>query len=274
VMHNQKVHHLKLLQKKQQMASFGHYCELFEWLPIPSGVISSMVAFMSTFVHRFPHTALEQASKISRIGVFACRAATYIEPRIVQETCGFIDQLLRTPLSNAVYSRFASESFADIAAMCDFALLPSRAEELEELFPDMSLQTYEKLSIVKLIEDIAAVGPLSGDSITLALLRLVWGSVSYDDVQDVVPRAKELLNGMGVTTDNFAHVLPQHSEPIAANAQCYMDDLCIADDGDALCQVSHSRPNALCSISHECDCCVTACLWPRRSFLLHASICF
>jgi hypothetical protein len=274
LMHNQKVHHLKLLQKKQRMASFGHYYELFEWLPIPSGVISSMVAFMSTFVHRFPHTALEQASKISRIGVFACRAATYIEPRIVQETCGFIDQLLRTPLSNAVYSRFASESFADIAAMCDFALLPSRAEELEELFPDMSLQTYEKLSIVKLIQDIAAVGPLSGDSITLALLRLVWGSVSYDDVQDVVPRAKELLNGMGVTTDNFAHVLPQHSEPIAANAQCYMDDLCIADDGDALCQVSHSRPNALCSISHECNCCVTACLWPRRSFLLHASICF
>ncbi len=274
VMHNQNVHHLKLLQTKQRMASFGHSVELLECYPFRSGVISSMVAFMSTFVHCFPRTALEQASIISSIGVFACRAATYVEPRIVQETCGFIGQLLQTPLSNAVYSRFASESFAELAAMCDFALLPSQAEEFEEPSPAISLQTYEKLTVVKLIEDVASFGPLSGDSITLALLRLVWGSVSYDEMQDIAPRAKELLNGMGVTKDNFAHVLPRHSKPIAANAQCYMDDLCIADEGDALCQVSHSHTPASCSISHECDFCVAACLWPRRPFLLHASICF
>lgn len=275
VMHNQKVHHLKLLKSKQRMVSFGHSVELLEYYPIHSGVISSMLAFMSTFVHCLPRTALEQASKISSIGVFACRAATYVEPRIVQETCGFIGQLLQTPFSNAVCSKFASESFEDLAAMCDFALL--HFEELEEPSPAMSLQTYAKLAIVKLIQDVAAsFGPLSGDSITLALLRLVWGSVSYDDVHDVAPRAKELLNSMGVTTDNFAHVLPRPSDPIAANAQCYMDDLCIADEGDALCQVSHSHPHRIhlmCSISHAIVVSCTACLWPRRSFLLHAAIC-
>jgi len=254
------------------MASFGHSVELLECYPFRSDVISSMVAFMSTFVHCFPRTALEQASRISSIGVFACRAATYVEPRIVQETCGFIGQLLQTPLSNAVYSRFASASFTDLAAMCDLALLPSQAEESAELSPVMLLQLYEKLAIVKLIEDVVCFGPLSGNSITLALLRLVWGCVSYDEMQDIAPRAKELLNGMGVTKDNFAHALPQHSKPIAADAHCHMEDLCIADEGEELCQVSHGHPPHIV-FRHTSHCFVAAGMWPRRPFLLHASIC-
>jgi hypothetical protein len=96
----------------------------------------------------------------------------------------------------------------------------------------------DKLTIVTLIEKVASFGPLSGDSITLALLRLMWGcSGSSEEMRNVAPRALRLLIGMGVSKDNFAHVLPKYSKPLAAEPHCYMEDLCVADEGEEFIQV-------------------------------------
>ena len=105
--------------------------------------------------------------------------------------------------------------------MCDLALLPS--QQLAQLpLIKTTINSHDKLTIVELIEKVASLGPLSGDSLTLALLRLIWGCSSHEEMHDIAPRAKELLIGMGVTKDNFIHVLPRYSnsKPIPADALC------------------------------------------------------
>ncbi len=104
-------------------------------------------------------------------------------------------------------------------------------------YQQVALSYGDKLSVVQLIHKVASLGPLCGDRITLALLRLIWGCCVSDDpdeMSDVVPDAQALLIGMGVTMHNFFHVLPKHSQPIAADAECFMGELCVADDDDAL----------------------------------------
>ena len=222
-------------QRKQKMTKFG-FTDPERGLY--RDVLFSMVAFMSEFVNCFPRTALEQVSQISSIGVFVCRVATYVEPSIIQETCGFVSQLLRTPLSDVLLATFASASFEDLAALCDLALLPSQQVAQLPLIKT-TINSHDKLAIVELIEKVASLGPLSGDGVTLALLRLIWGCSSHEEMHDIAPRAKELLIGMGVTKDNFFHVLPKYSnsKPIPADALCFMEDFCVADEDGEVFQV-------------------------------------
>jgi hypothetical protein len=234
VLDDQKLHQQKFFKKNKKRARFTFGFVDFD--RYKSDVLSSMISFMSSFTHSFPSIALQQASQISSFGVFACRMASYVEPRIIQQTCEYISQLLRTPLSGAVYESFASASFADLAALCDYALLPSQPEPSE--LPEVKVIEYhDKLAIVQLIEKVASFQPLSGDCMTLALLRLIWGCSSSEEIRDIAQPARALLTGMGVTRDNFFHVLPKHSKPIAASTLCYMEDFCFADEGEEFFQL-------------------------------------
>ena len=168
--------------------------------------------------------------------------ASYVSPRIIQAACSFVRQLLQTSFASAVYASFASSSFKHLAALCDFAMPPSHTSPSD--WKEEVLAYEDKLSVVHLIKQVASLGPLSGDSITLALLRLIWGCSVSDDMRNVAPHAQELLNGMGVTMDNFFHVLPKHSQPIAADAECFMGDMCCADAEDALQYQVSCRANS------------------------------
>jgi hypothetical protein len=234
VIDDQKLHQQKLFEEKHRLASFGLAVEYYH---CKSDVYYTMISFLSKFARLFPRIASEQFSQISSVGVFACRMATYVEPRIIQEACSFVSELLHNPLSNVVYATFASALFADLAAMCDFAMIPSQQDTEEpSLFKKIGYD--DKLAIVNLIEEVASFGPLIGDNITLALLRLTWGSFSYEEMHGIAPCAQALLSGMGVTKDNFFQALPKYWKPIAADAGCYMEDLCCADEGEEIFQVS------------------------------------
>lgn len=151
--------------------------------------------------------------------------AAYVDPPIYTETCDFVVQLLRSSLSDSVYTQFASAAFEDLAAMCELALPPpSTLDRRVELDFD------DKCAVVQLMQTVASCGELSGDSITLALLRLIWSCSSSEEIQRVAQPAQTLLLGMGVTKDNFFHVLPKHPQPIAADIQCYLEDQCCADE--------------------------------------------
>ena len=216
---------------------------------------SSAIAFVSNFARELPDLAAENASQISDFGVFLCRMASYVEPSIFSETCELVVQLLRSPLSNSVYTRFASAAFEDLAAMCELALPPPSISDGR-----VELQYDDKCAVVQLMQTVASCGELNGDSITLALLRLIWSCSSSDEMQQVKQPAQALLLGMGVTKDNFFHVLPKHSQPIAADAQCYLEDQCCADEQSLDYQVD-CRVNLLISIISDLRCSLCAVTW-------------
>jgi hypothetical protein len=130
-----------------------------------------------------------------------------------------------------------SASFADLAALCDFSLLPSQQDSIH--IPSVeAMMLHDKFAVLELIREVASFGSISSDSMTIALLRLIWGCSSYEEINDIAPPAQRLLIDMGVTKDNFVHVLPKYSKPIAGGTPCYMEDLCVADEGEAFFQVS------------------------------------
>ena len=99
--------------------------------------------------------------------------------------------------------------------MCELVLPPpSTSHRRAQLHFD------DKCAVVQLMQTVASCGELSGDSITLALLRLIWSCSSSEEIQRVAQPAQTLWLGMGVTKDNFFHVLPKHSQPITADTQC------------------------------------------------------
>jgi hypothetical protein len=75
-----------------------------------------------------------------------------------------------------------------------------------------------------------------------------------------------------VNKDTFSHVLPKYPKPIASDPHCYMEDLCVADEGEEFFAGyllrNPSRPITNLILF------ATACLRPRRPFLLHGSTCF
>jgi hypothetical protein len=237
----------------------------------PSGTTrfphSSAIAFVSNFAREFPDLAAEYASQISNFGSFTCRMASYVDPPIFTETCDFVVQLLRSSLSGSAYTQFASAAFEDLAAMCELALPPPSTSDRR-----VELDFDDKCAVVQLMQTVASCGELSGDSITLALLRLIWSCSSSEEIQHVAQPAQTLLLGMGVTKDNFFHVLPKHPQPITADTQCYLEDQCCADEQ---------------SLDYQVDCCLSllipsdlyvtynaACVRPCWARLLHVGICF
>jgi hypothetical protein len=181
--------------------------------------------------------------------------ASYVERSILSETCEFVALLLRSPLSNSVYTRFASAAFEDLAALCELALPPPSTSDGR-----VELQYEDKCAVVQLMQTVASCGELSGDSITLALLRLIWSCSSSDEMQQIKQPAQALLLCMGVTKDNFFHVLPKHSQPIAADAQCYLEDQCCADEQSLDYQVD-CRVHLLISIISDVRCSLCAVTW-------------
>ena len=224
--------------------------------------LAQAIAFMSNFVRDFPELAVENASRVSKFGVFSCRMASQYRPFIFRQTCDFVNQLLQLPLSNSVYARFASASFGDLAALCDRSLKPSSIQHPEY---EESMSYDDKCSVVGLIQTVSNCGELHGDSIKLALLRMKWGCSETSDEHKIVrPVATQLLTSMGLNKDYFAQLLPKCSQAIAADAQCYMEDGCLADDDASLeCQVSCCGCLSLSSLT-----CVAACVWPHGTSLL------
>jgi hypothetical protein len=117
---------------------------------------------MSNFVRDFPELAVENASRVSKFGVFSCRMASQHCPFIFRQTCDFVNQLLQLPLSNSVYARFASSSFGDLAALCDRSLKPASIQHPEY---EESMSYGDKCSVVGLIQTVSSCGELHGDSI-------------------------------------------------------------------------------------------------------------
>jgi hypothetical protein len=224
--------------------------------------LAQAIAFMSNFVRDFPELAVENASRVSKFGVFSCRMASLHSPFIFRQTCDFVNQLLQLPLSNSVYARFASASFEDLAALCDQSLKPASIQHPEY---EESMSYGDKCSVVGLIQIVSSCGELHGDSIKLALLRMKWGcSETSDEDNFVRPVATQLLTSMGLNKDNFAQLLPKCSQAIAADAQCLFEDKCLADDDESLeCQVSCCGCLSLSSLT-----CVAACVRSHGTSLL------